>query len=161
VWAAAKAVVGQANFTTNLSATTNRGFNTPNLQPFVDTAGSLWIPDYLNNRVLRFPADVTKPLLVVTPAIAATTTKAKITIKGTASDAFGIAKVQYKIGNGALKTAVSTNNNTKWQFNVNLATGANTITIFAVDSVGNASLNKVLKIKRKSSAPSFSLAAIE
>jgi len=155
---AANGVVGQPNFTTNTAVVTNRGSIDSYSQPFVDAAGSLWIADTESNRVLRFPADVTKPLLVVTPAVPATITKSKVTIKGTASDAFGISTIQYKIGNGALKTATGT---TSWQFKASLVSGKNTITIFAVDSVGNQSISKVIKIKRTSSAAPLSLAAIK
>ncbi len=158
--AAADGVVGQASFSSSTSGVTSQALSSPSGAPFVDAAGSLWIADTGNNRVLRFPADVTKPLLAVTPAVPATSTKSKVTIKGTASDAFGISRVQYKIGNGALKTATGT---TSWQFKAPLVSGKNTITIFAVDSVGNQSISKVIKIKRKSksSAAPFSLAAIK
>ncbi len=156
--AVANAVVGQPNFTSNTGTLTNRGIQAPFLQVFADINGDLWVPDRDHGRVLRFPADVTKPLLVVTPAIAATTTKSKVTIKGTASDAFGISSVQYQIGTGALKIATGT---TGWQFTAPLVAGKNKITIFAVDSVGNLSISKVIKIKRTSSAAPFSVAAIK
>jgi DNA-binding beta-propeller fold protein YncE len=62
--AAAEAVLGQADFTSNLP---NRGgavvANTMNapLGVFVDSAGRLWVADYFNNRVLRFDNAATKP----------------------------------------------------------------------------------------------------
>jgi len=143
--AAADGVVGQADFVTSTSATTNRGLSSPFMMPSVDSTGSLWVPDRGNNRVLRFPADVTKPLLTLTGTVPKTTTKKKVTIKGTASDAYGVTKVQYRIGTGALQTATGT---TSWQFTAPLKVGKNTITIFATDSVGNVSLSKVVKIKR-------------
>lgn len=146
--AAADGVVGQATFTTNTAATTNRGLATNSYsQPYVDSSGNLWVPDFDNNRVLRFPPDVTKPLLAVTTNVPATTTKKKLTIKGTASDTYGISKVQYRIGQGPLKDATGT---TSWQFSAKLAVGKNKISIFAVDSVGNKSLVKVIKVKRSS-----------
>lgn len=142
---AANGIVGQADFTSDGLATTNRGIGKPFLQPFVDASANLWIPDRDNNRILRFPPDVTAPLLTVTPAVPKKVTKKNITIKGTASDAFGISKVQYRVGNGSLKTATGT---TSWSFTTSLATGKNKITIFATDSVGNKSLNKEVKVKR-------------
>jgi sugar lactone lactonase YvrE len=53
--AAADGVLGQANFTSNASATSGIGMNLP-YDVFVDAAGSLWVADPGNNRVLRFDA---------------------------------------------------------------------------------------------------------
>jgi sugar lactone lactonase YvrE len=145
--AAAKCVVGQPNFTTNTAGTTNRNLaGSLYAQPFVDATGSLWIPDSGNNRVLRFPPDLTKPLLTLTGTVPKTVNKKTVVIKGTATDTYGISKVQYRIGTGALKTASGT---TSWQFTASLKKGKNTITIFATDSVGNVSLSKVVRVKRK------------
>ena len=142
---AATGFVGQPDFTTSTGGTTNRKLSFPYFFPFVDSDASLWIPDQSNNRVLRFPADVTNPLLTLTGTVPKKTTQKNIVIKGTASDTYGISKVQYRIGNGALKNASGT---TSWQFTAPLKTGKNTITIFATDSVGNVSLSKVVKVKR-------------
>ena len=142
----ASGVVGQASFTTNTSATTNRGVNLGAIAwPTVDAAGNLWIGDTNNNRVLRFPPDVTPPALTVSPKPPKSTTKAKQLIKGTASDFYGIARVQYRINGGSLKVA---SGKTAWQFNASLKKGNNTITINAVDSVGNLSATRTVKIKR-------------
>lgn len=142
---AADGVVGQPNFMTNTATTTNRGLATSECQPFVDAGGNLWAADSDNNRVLRFPPDITKPLLTLTGTVPKKTTKKNVVIKGTASDTYGISKVQYRIGTGVLKTASGT---TSWQFAAPLKKGKNTITIIATDSVGNVSLSKVVKIKR-------------
>jgi DNA-binding beta-propeller fold protein YncE/predicted esterase len=50
---AAEAVLGQPDFNTVSSGTVSSKFNDP-LRAFVDSAGRLWVSDYLNNRVLRF-----------------------------------------------------------------------------------------------------------
>lgn len=50
---AAEAVFGQPDFTTSTSGLSASKFNDP-LRTYVDSAGSLWVSDYLNNRVLRF-----------------------------------------------------------------------------------------------------------
>lgn len=50
---AAEAVFGQTNFVTNSSGLSASKFNDP-LRVFVDSAGNLWVSDYLNNRVLKF-----------------------------------------------------------------------------------------------------------
>ncbi|NJR41821.1 MAG: hypothetical protein HC767_03330 [Akkermansiaceae bacterium] len=72
--------------------------------------------------------------------------KEKITFSGTASDAFGIQSVQYRIGKGPLKTATGT---TSWTLKAKLKKGKNTITIFATDVDGIVSANRVIKITRK------------
>lgn len=143
---AADGVVGQPDFVTNTSAATNRGLNFPSFSPFVDATGSLWVPDTSNHRVLRFPPDVTKPKLVVTSTVPKSTTAKNLTVKGTASDTYGISKVTYKVNTGNTRTATGT---TSWQFKTPLKVGKNKITINAVDSVGNKSVSKVLKIERK------------
>jgi hypothetical protein len=144
--AAASGVVGQPNFTTNLAATTDRGLNGDEYgRPFVDTTGSLWFAEYDNNRVLRFPADETSPLLVLTTVVPKSTKAKKLTLTGTASDAFGVALVQFKVNAGPLKAATGT---TAWQIKAPLKKGKNKITIFVTDSVGNRSVNKIIKIKR-------------
>ncbi len=143
--AAANGVVGQPNFTTGTTATTDRGLDGSIGHPFVDGAGSLWISEDDNDRVVRFPADETKPLLVVTTTVPRETKKKKFTIDGTASDQFGISLVQFRVGTGPLQAAVGT---TAWQIKPALKKGRNTITIFATDSVGNVSVDKIIKIRR-------------
>ena len=143
--AAADGVLGQSDFTSGLPATTRRGMNSPGYRPFVDTTGSLWIADSDNNRVLRFSPDATPPLLAVT-APAKVTKKPKLVIKGTASDTYGISKVEYRIGKGPLRLATGT---TAWSFKANLKKGKNTITVIATDVDGIQSLSKVVKITRK------------
>jgi sugar lactone lactonase YvrE len=142
----ATGVVGQADFTTTTSGVTSQKLNDPGFHPFVDGAGALWVPDRANNRVLRFPSDETLPLLFVTTALPKSTKAKKLTLNGTASDAFGVARVQFKVNAGPLKTATGT---TTWQAKPALKKGKNTITLFATDSVGNVSVNKIIKIRRK------------
>ena len=143
--AAADGVLGQPNFTSGLTAATRRGMGFPSYRPSVDTTGSLWIADRNNHRVLRFSPDATPPLLAVT-APAKVTKKPKLVIKGTASDAYGISKVEYRIGKGPLKLATGT---TAWSFKANLKKGKNTLTVIATDVDGIQSLRKIVKITRK------------
>ena len=49
----AEAIFGQSDFITSSSDLSASKFNDP-LRVFVDSSGSLWVSDYLNNRVLRF-----------------------------------------------------------------------------------------------------------
>lgn len=156
---AATGVIGQPNLLTGgyrYRATTAQGLSFPSISPFVDSTGSLWVTDYLDSRVLRYPAspiiidppvvDKTSPLLTVSGKVPVSTAKKSITLNGKASDASGIKSVQYSLGTGKLKTATGT---TKWQLKVNLMKGKNTLTIIATDMVGNVSGRKVFKITRK------------
>ena len=52
--AAAEAVLGQSDFTSNIAATTQNGMSQAFLGLCVDSAGRLWVTDYRSNRVLRF-----------------------------------------------------------------------------------------------------------
>ena len=142
---AADGVVGQPDFITNISAATSRGLNIPQFSPFVDATGSLWVPDHDNNRVLRFPADVTRPLLTVVTQVPKSTSAKTLSVKGTASDGSGVSKVTFKVNSSSTKTATGT---TSWKFKAALKVGKNTITINSVDSVGNKSVSKVIKIQR-------------
>ncbi len=143
--AAADGFLGQPDFMTFSSGTTAQKFAYPYYAPFVDPSGRLWVPDTSNNRVLRFSPDATPPLLAVT-APAKVTKKPKITVKGTASDTYGISKVEYRIGKGPFKLATGT---TAWSFRVNLKKGKNTVTVIATDVDGIQSFRKVIKITRK------------
>ncbi|MCP5545547.1 MAG: NHL repeat-containing protein [Akkermansiaceae bacterium] len=143
--AAADGVVGQKDFTSSDDTTSARGPIDAYGQPHLDPKGNLWIADTENNRVLRFPPDVTKPLLTVKKP-AKKVTKKKLKVSGTASDQYGVAKVQYKLGKGAVKTASGT---TSWSFNVKLAEGKNKLTVWSIDSVGNQSPAKTIKVKYK------------
>ena len=143
--AAASGVIGQPNFTTNTSSTTAQGLKLPGYSPFVDGTGSLWVTDEVNHRVLRFAPDATPPLLTVT-APAKVTKKPKLLIKGTASDTYGISKVEYRINSGPLRLATGT---TAWRFTAKLKKGENKITILATDVDGIPSARQTLKITRK------------
>ena len=58
--AAAEAVFGQPNFTSNAGHTTQNGMNGP-VSVFVDSGGRLWVAEYNNSRVLRFDHAATLP----------------------------------------------------------------------------------------------------
>jgi sugar lactone lactonase YvrE len=143
--AAADGVLGQPDFTAKVAAVTRRGLDFPYIKPFVDGKGCLWMSDDGNNRVLRFSPDATLPLLTVT-APAKVTKKLKLVIKGTASDTYGISKVEYRVNKGPLKLATGT---TTWKFNAKLLKGKNKITVIATDVDGIPSLSQVIKITRK------------
>ena len=143
--APADGVIGQADFVTNTPGVTSQALNFPIGSAVVDATGSLWIADRYNNRVVRFAPDTKKPTLVVTSNVPSSTTKAKLTIKGTASDNSSVSKVQFQVNGGNPKNATGT---TSWQFKASLKPGKNNIKVFAVDSVGNKSVIKTLKVTR-------------
>lgn len=143
--AAADGVIGQADFLTATNGVTSQALSSPRGTAFVDATGSLWVADSFNNRVLRFPPDTKKPTLVVTSNVPSSTTKAKLTVKGTANDNSSVSKVQFQVNGGTAKNATGT---TTWQFKASLKPGKNTIKVFAVDSVGNKSVIKTLKVTR-------------
>jgi sugar lactone lactonase YvrE len=143
--AAADGVLGQPNFTTRLEGISRRDISGAK-HPFVDTTGSLWVADISNNRVLRFSPDTTPPALAVTTAIKKIISKPMLTIRGTATDASGILKVEYRIGKGPLKLATGT---TAWSFKMSLKKGKNIVMIIATDVNDTPSVGKVIKISRK------------
>ena len=156
--AVADGIIGQARFDTSISGVTDRRFDGLGIQPTVDASGNLWVPDRASHRVLRFSAvntppvivpptvDKTAPLLVLSTKISKPVTKAKLTLKGTASDASGIKSVQYRLGKARFKLATGT---TAWQVKLPLKKGLNTVTLLATDTAGNVSASRVIKIKRK------------
>jgi sugar lactone lactonase YvrE len=154
--AAASGVIGQSNFTMRAERATAQGLRFPGYSPFVDATGSLWVADRRNHRILRFAAlsdsvpgatpDMTAPILIQIGKTPKSTAKKSITVKGSASDAGGIKSVQYRVGKGPPKLATGT---TAWSFKAKLKPGKNTITLFATDTAGNVSVNKIIKIKRK------------
>lgn len=157
--ASADGVLGQPDFFSDTQNNNNQGAFSQNSQGFlfpehllVDSAkGGVWVSDSQNRRVLRFggvtapPKDTTKPKVKV-GKFPSTTTSGKVKIKGTASDNVGVKRVQYRIGNAALKNASGTRN---WSFETKLKKGENRITIHATDAAGNTSVKTTIKIKRK------------
>jgi sugar lactone lactonase YvrE len=71
---AADGVLGQQDFNSSSFDITRRDFISPQVKPFVDPQGRLWVADRGTSRVLRFtpPASVTPPIVIppiVTPPI--------------------------------------------------------------------------------------------
>jgi len=144
--AIADGVIGQPDFVSGTSNTTAQGLSIPEGGMLVDAAGSLWVTDYGNNRVLRFPATASKPLVRVNGRFPAKTKRATITIRGTASDPNGVSRILHRTGNGAWSNAAGT---TTWQFTRKLKKGKNKITIFAQDPWGDQSIPRVITVTRK------------
>ncbi len=91
-------------------------------------------------------AFVTKPLLAITRGFTKAVRQKSITLQGTSSDPDGVARVQYRIGNGPLKTA---SGSTEWNVKIKLAKGKNQITLIATDALGDQSTARIIKIQRR------------
>jgi sugar lactone lactonase YvrE len=143
--AAADGVIGQADFTTKNTLPTERHLAGVYSGMAFDPAGHLWVGDYDNHRVLRFLSDRSAASAVLVGKAPKKTTREKLVLKGTAADLNGISRVQYRLGKGAFKIAAGT---TAWRISTRLKPGKNTIEIVAVDSVGNVSPAKRVKVKR-------------
>jgi sugar lactone lactonase YvrE len=143
--AAADGVIGQPDFVTTTIGTTERKLNFP-YGLALDRSGHLWVSDYTNNRVLRFLSDRTAATPTLSGKAPKTTSRGKLTIKGTATDASGIAQVRFRVGKGGFLTAKGT---TAWSFKAKLKPGKNTIEIVVVDAFGNVSPAKRVKVTRQ------------
>jgi len=141
----ADGVIGQPDFTSDSVGTSARKLDNPFLGLAFDRNGALWVSDQGNNRVLRFSSDRTPPSLTITSKIPRTTTKGRLTVSGTATDASGIASVRFRSGRGAFKTAVGT---TSWRAKVSLKPGKNSLEFLATDTVGNLSASRLAKVTR-------------
>jgi DNA-binding beta-propeller fold protein YncE len=139
-------VIGQPDLTTVAAGVTAQVLGGPYGGLDFDAAGNLWVTDYDNHRALRFPGDFTAAAPTVRGKVPKTTTRATLTLRGTATDPNGVAGVKYRVGTkGAFRTAVGT---TSWRFTARLKPGRNTIEIIATDSYGNTSAAKRVSVKR-------------
>lgn len=142
---AADGVIGQPDFTTGTPGTTARKLSFPSGLA-LDAEGGLWVAENLNHRVVRFPPDRSAAAPKVHGRPPKVTRNAKLTLKGTAADPSGIASVRYRVGKGAFKNAAGT---TAWSFKAKLKAGKNKIEIIVVDTLGNTSPAKKVKVKRQ------------
>ncbi len=144
--AAADTVIGQPDFDTKTQATTARNLAGAFTGMASDSAGGLWVSDSLNSRVLHYSPDRSASAPVVQGKVPKTTSKGSLALKGTASDGSGVGSVRYRVNGGAFKNAAGT---TSWKFTAKLTNGTNTIEIVTVDTLGNTSPAKRLKVTRK------------
>jgi DNA-binding beta-propeller fold protein YncE len=138
-------VIGQPDLLTVMDAATAQKLQTPFGLEF-DAVGRLWVADRSNHRILRFPGDFTATAPKIKGKAPKSVTTGKVPLKGTSADPNGIAQVRYRVGKGAFKNAVGT---TAWKLKAKLKPGKNTIEIVAVDSFGNVSPPKRVKVKRE------------
>ncbi len=139
-------VIGQPDLITVSRGETAQKLNRPYGGLDFDSAGKLWVTDYSNNRVLRFPGDFSTASPTVTSKVPKATTGRTLALRGTASDPAGITTVYYRIGGrGPVRTASGT---TSWKFTAKLKPGRNKIEIMAVDGWGNQSPLRVIRVKQ-------------
>jgi len=143
--APADRVIGQADFITNTSGTTNRKLQSP-WGIAVDAKGALWVGDASNHRVLRFSADRFVAAPKIKGRLPKSTGSARLRIKGTATDPSGIAGIRFKISRKPTQLATGTS---IWKFSAKLKPGVNTILIQAEDRAGNVSPPKRVKVRLK------------
>lgn len=143
---AAAAVVGQSTFTGKLPGLSAQRIAPADGHLFVDAANQLWLADRPNNRVLRFPTTEVPPTVAVTGTKKLTVTRARVTLKGTAADDTGLARVSYQIGTGQFRRAKGTAN---WTATFNVPFGVSRITIQSVDVKGKASAPVIVRITRR------------
>ncbi len=144
--AAADGVIGQPDLFTNSPGVTERKLNSPYSGITFDAAGALWISDPSNGRVLRFSPDRIAAPPATSGKVPKSTSSSKLTLRGSASDTNGVAQVRYRVGKGAFLAASGT---TSWTFKAKLKPGKNTIEIVTVDTVGNVSAAKRVKVTRE------------
>ncbi len=90
--------------------------------------------------------DTTPPHVTVSGKKTRTTSKARITLSGSASDNVAVARVEGKIGGSSYKAASGTG---AWKFSAKLKPGKNKISIRAVDTAGNTSSPVKVTVQRK------------
>ncbi len=126
-------VLGQPDFKTGDPGLSDKAFGPP-WRVAGGPAGSLYVADRSNNRVLRFapveivaPPAVARPVVKISGAKKLTTAKAKLTVKGKATGQ--VASVTYRIGGKPARKAKGT---ASWKFTAALRPGPNKITVTAI-----------------------------
>lgn len=146
IGAAADGVIGQSDFTSATSGTTDRRLNIPAYGLALDRSGGLWVSDAGNYRVVRFPADKSAAPPSLKGKAPKTTSAGTLALRGTAADGSGVASIKYRVGKGAFRKASGT---TSWRLTARLKPGKNTIEIVMVDSVGNTSAARKVMVTRR------------
>lgn len=143
--AAADAVIGQPDFTTNSTGTSPLNFSGTTIGLSLDGSGNLWVSDLGNFRVVRFPPDLVLPVLRVTTRVKPASPASSLRLRGTASDVNGISKVEFRTGKRPFRLATGT---TTWRAKAALKFGKNQVQVKATDGAANASLVKTLRTTR-------------
>ena len=109
----------------------------------------------------HFADSVAPSIMVTTPTGTTRTTNATIMIAGKASDNVSVAGVSYILNNGAPISAQLSNNGSNWSAVVNLATGANIIQVYAVDTSNLQSKVKIITVIREPGTAIFVIDATD
>lgn len=125
-------VLGQANFTSAVATVAINRTNGP-IQVSAGPDGSILIPDFNGNRVLRFDPINVAPTITLTGTSRRSTKKSSITLSGFAADSDGtLASVKATVNNKP--AAVS--GTTGWSLRARLKPGRNLITLRSEDNLG-------------------------
>lgn len=84
--------------------------------------------------------DTAAPALTITTPTSASsysTTNANITVAGNASDSGGVSRVSWSSNRGGSGNQTFSSTNVSWSFSVALQSGANVLTVTALDAAGN------------------------
>ncbi len=148
----ATGVVGQAGFVTSSSGVTAQKISLQFNHLWVNPAGDLWLADRLNNRVLHFNY-VSPPVVpVVTSTFTLTggkkikTTRAVVTLRGTATASAGIRRVSYNLNDEGYVRAKGTTN---WKAKIRIPLGRSKIVINSVALDGTISPPLKVIVTRK------------
>lgn len=150
----ANGVVGQTDFVTDGFGLSASQLTLP-ATPFLDASGRLWVPDFINRRVLRFsPVAAPTPIPTPTPQPTPTpeperptlkakgktkisTDKKRIVLRG---QAFDSTKVRYKTGKGRFKKVKGASR--RWKIRVRLKSPK---TIVRVQATGPGGTSKPIR----------------
>ena len=151
--ASADTVLGQPDFATTVSSTTQNGLG-GSFGLTVDPANGLWVSDLGNLRVLHYtpqadavPSPAASVSISLSGKARVLTQKPSVTIKGTASCADGIAHVEYRVGKkGGYKIA---SGSTAWAFKAKLKPGKNLIFVRAIGTTGQVSSTLLVRVTRQ------------
>jgi hypothetical protein len=105
--------------------------------------------DFMFYRPIR--ADTTLPTITISsPSSGQTFTTSTITVRGSAADNVAVSRVEVRVGTGVWQLATGT---TFWSGQVTLASGSNTITVWAIDVAGNIGTASVTVVVTPAPAP--------
>ncbi|MCX6779601.1 MAG: putative Ig domain-containing protein, partial [Candidatus Magasanikbacteria bacterium] len=156
----ANAVIGQTNFDSNASATTQSGLYSPHGVSYNSANNSLYVADYNNNRVVEFNF-----VYFSNPSTLSTTTVGATYSTTTISAINNQSALSYSLFSGDLPTGLSFNTSTGVISGTSLVAGTSTFTLKASDTFGDSSefFNKkmftIASAYALSSVPSSVLAA--
>ena len=145
--APADGIIGQPDYFSGSEKTTSKGLAWPYGNPCVDVDGNLWISDYNNNRVLRYSEDHTPPKLTLVTVIPTAPVYKYFKIQVIATDENSVAGVFYKLGENHYRPAIATRHRWETGTDIPLKKGLNVFRFYAVDTAGNRSPVKVVRIK--------------